>query len=528
MSIACIASIDQGTSSTRVLIISLSGQIFSSHQMEHTQHYPTPGQVEHDALEIWKNVKICLSMAVANIKNEIEIVGIGITNQRETTLIWDRETGVPYHRAIVWNDTRTAGICDHLIQVHGGNADYFREKTGLPIASYFSATKIMCLLKAVPGLREDAEKGKALFGTIDSWLMWKLTNGKVHATDVTNASRTMLMNLKSLDWDEEILKELNIPRAMLPSIRPSSGLFGHADTTESRSGDEGGSEDRDATAHYSRYHNVPISGVLGDQQAALFGQICFHKGEAKCTYGTGAFLLMNTGHEIIQSKKGLLTTVAYQLGEKVEGGGKAVYALEGAIAYSGSVIQWLRDNLEMIKSASETERIADSVSDNGGVYFVPAFAGLYAPYWRDDARGVIAGLTAYNTKAHIVRAALEASAYQTIEIAKAMDDEVAGSVPPISSLKVDGGMTKNKLVMQFQSDLLRVPLILPRITETTALGAGFAAGLGAGLWSNLSELQTLWRKDKQYLPHMPLKVCAKHVSVFFSIACASLCYFPAM
>jgi glycerol kinase len=508
MSMACIASIDQGTSSTRVLIISCNGTVFSSHQLEHTQHYPTAGQVEHDPLEIWKNVKICMSVALKKLKEEVQIVGIGITNQRETTVIWDKETGIPYHRAIVWNDTRTAVICDHL-KARFGNPDHFRAKTGLPIESYFSATKIMCLLDAVPGLREDAEKGKALFGTIDTWIIWKLTNGNVHATDVTNASRTMLMHLETLQWDQEILEELNIPAAMLPRIRPSSCQFGHVDTSTHLHFEELKIKNEEDVSHFKRYHNAPISGVLGDQQAALFGQICFNKGEAKCTYGTGAFLLMNTGHDIVQSKRGLLTTVAYQLGPKL--GNKPVYALEGAIAYSGSVLQWLRDNLEMIQSASQTEEIADSVPDNGGVYFVPAFAGLYSPYWREDARGIIAGLTAYNTKAHIVRAALEASAFQTIELAAAMNED-SGSAIPLQVLKVDGGATANNLLMQFQADLLDLPLMKPKSAETTALGAAYIAGLGVGLWSSLEDIEGLWHKAKEWRARMPAKLRAKYVS----------------
>ena len=492
------------------MVIGSDGRIRSVYQLEHTQHYPAAGHVEHDPLEIWKNVKICLSMALEKLEEDVEIVGIGITNQRETTLVWDKETGIPYHRAIVWNDSRTSIICDHLKTRYGGNGDYFRAKTGLPISSYFSATKIMCLLQSVPGLREDAEKGKALFGNIDSWLMWKLTNGKVHATDVSNASRTLLMNLETLQWDEEILKELNIPSQMLPKIRPSSCLFGHVDTSEEGKFEEHRVKREEEVAQFKRYHNVPISGVLGDQQAALFGQICFNRGEAKCTYGTGAFFLMNTGHDIVQSKNGLLTTVAYQLGNKIDS--KPVYALEGAVAYSGSVLQWLRDNLEMIKSASETEGIADSVPDNGGVYFVPAFAGLYSPYWREDARGVIAGLTAYNTKAHIVRAALESSAFQTIELAHAMNED-SGSRLPIQKLKVDGGATANSLLMQFQADLLNIPLSKPKIAETTALGAAYVAGLGVGLWSSLEDIEGLWHKEKEWIPKMPAQQRAKYVRI---------------
>jgi glycerol kinase len=552
-SVPCIVAIDEGTSSSRAVIVSSNGRFLASHQLEHKQHYPTPGQVEQDVLEIWKNVKICLSKVIEAMKDqEIDIIGIGITNQRETTVIWDKETGIPYYRAITWNDTRTDEICSQLIEKYGGNMNYFREKTGLPIASYFSATKIMCLLDSIDGLREDAENGKALFGTIDTWLIWKLTNGKVHVTDVTNASRTLLMNIKTLKWDEEICKELGIPMKMLPQIKPSSCLFGHVDTSSSSSTSSAHSSSTSTSepspsanhsgssrssssvssnsssaavphkleephisnkgdiAHYKRYHNVPIAGVLGDQNAALFGQICFNRGDAKCTYGTGAFLLMNTGNEIVHSKSGLLTTVAYQLGGGKGGGtdSKPVYALEGSIAYSGSVIQWLRDNLEMIKSAKETEEIADSIPDNGGVYFVPAFAGLYAPYWRDDARGIITGLTAYHTKAHIVRAALEASAFQTIEIAEAMIQDTS---LPISELRIDGGLAKNDLFVQFQADMLNLPIVVPKVLETTALGAAYVAGLGTGLWSSLDDIQQLWHKDKEWTSKMPPDLRAKNV-----------------
>lgn len=525
MATACVASIDQGTSSTRVLIICSNGRILSSHQVEHTQHYPTSGQVEHEPLEIWKNVKICLSSALANVKEKVELVGIGITNQRETTVVWNKDTGAPYHRAIVWNDTRTGNICERLVDRFGSN-EYFREKTGLPINSYFSATKIMYLLETLPGLREDAEKGKALFGTIDTWLIWKLTNGKVHATDVSNGARTMLMNLKTLQWDEEILHELNIPKAMLPAIHPSSHIYGHIDTMHRDDLDEQKIKDDTSIKEYKHYQNIPISGVIGDQNAALFGQACFTKGDIKCTYGTGAFLLLNTGNVIVPSKKGLLTTVAYQLKPNPKDPTQhlPVYALEGSIAYSGSVIQWLRDNLQIISHASETETLASSVTDNGGVYFVPAFAGLYAPYWREDARGLIVGLTAYHTKAHIVRAALEASAYQTIELIEAMNSDSGASVP-ISSMKVDGGLTANHFLMQFQSDLLNIPLIKPRIAETTALGAAYMAGLGVGLWSSLDDIEQLWHSDNTWKPAMDVQYRSKLVSMCFMVFICVYCVF---
>lgn len=512
MATACIAAIDQGTSSSRVLLVASSGRVISSHQLEHTQHYPTPGQVEHDPLEIWKNVKICLSEAIRKTPIEVEVVAIGITNQRETTIVWDKETGCPYHHAIVWNDTRTAKICEQLVD-RFGNKDHFRAKTGLPIASYFSASKILYLLDSIPELRKDAEEGKALFGTMDSWLIWKLTNGQVHATDVSNASRTMLMNLQTLSWDESILQELKIPRAMLPKISPSASAFGLVDASrDARLADH--DVDPLLVERFSNLHGVPLSGVIGDQNAALFGQACFHKGDAKVTYGTGAFLLMNTGQDLVPSSHGLLTTVAYQLSaindprnfdnhpaDAVEArsmAGEPVYALEGSVAYSGSVIQWLRDNLQIIKTASETEGIASSVPDNGGVYFVPAFSGLYAPYWREDARGVITGLTAYHTRAHLVRAALEASAFQTIEILKAMQADAPGLTTKL--LRVDGGLTANSLIMQFQSDLLDVPLLKPKVAETTAMGAAFMAGLGIGLWKNLDEVRACWHLDQEWRP----------------------------
>jgi len=505
-----------------------------SHQVEHTQYFPVPGQVEHDPLEIWNSVKVCLSGALQGIELKVRVVAIGITNQRETTICWNKHTGQPYHKAIVWNDTRTEELCEKLSQ--NGGVDKYREKTGLPIASYFSASKLLYLFDTIPGLREDAEQGDALFGTMDTWLMWRLSGGKAHATDVSNASRTLCMNLHTLQWDPEILSELNIPKTVLPSIHPSSHLFGHVDQDHGSHLVEApltslhiNSLSHDPTTcsvtqalenYHSFYRNVPISGVLGDQNAALFGQACFAPGDSKCTYGTGAFMLFNTGNTIMPSKRGLLTTVAYQLSEHPPASGDAdsaarnvnasvaaptVYALEGSVAYSGSVIQWLRDNLQIIPSAKETELIAKSVPDNGGVYFVPAFAGLFAPYWRGDARGAIVGLTAFNTKAHIVRAALEASAFQTVEVAHAMLQDSEHKMP-LSKLRVDGGGTANSLMMQFLSDLLNVPLVKPKISETTALGAAFVAGLQVGLWRDTDELQALWQPDVTWQPAMPSSV----------------------
>lgn len=462
--------------------------------------------MEHDPLEIWRNVQICLSRALASVKHDVSIVGIGITNQRETTIVWNKHTGAPYHRAIVWNDTRTNKIISRLEQKYG-TKDIFRKKTGLPLASYFSASKLMFLLETIPEIRKDAEAGTALFGTIDSWIIWRLTNGKVHATDVTNASRTLMMNLQTLQWDEEILQELKIPVQMLPSIHPSAYHYGLVDVSKQRKLDEEKARQEDV-ALMGKYHGIPITGVLGDQHAALFGQGCYEKGQAKCTYGTGAFLLMNTGNQIVHSSRGLLTTLSYQLsGPKLDN--KPVYALEGSVAYSGSLIQWLRDNLQIIGAANETEALASSVLDNGGVYFVPAFAGLYAPYWREDARAVITGLTAFNTKAHIVRAALEASAFQTMEVIEAMNLD---SSRAMKSLKVDGGLTANELVMQFQSDMLRIPLVKPKIPETTCLGAAFIAGLGSGLWQHISDIENVWHAEKEWRPKMPEQQQASYVS----------------
>ena len=464
-----IGALDQGTTSTRFMIFDPSGQVVASHQLEHRQIYPQPGWVEHDPLEIWARTQEVMAGALEKAgltpKN---LAAIGITNQRETTVVWDPRTGQPYHNAIVWQDTRTDGICRGLAQE--GGQDRFRAQTGLPLATYFSGPKIRWLLENVPGLRQAAQQGHALFGTIDTWLIWNLTHG-AHVTDVTNASRTLLMNLHTLDWDEDLLAAMEIPRAMLPQIRPSS----------------------DPTP-YGFWHGVPICGDLGDQQAATMGQACFKPGEVKNTYGTGCFLMMNTGHEIVPSQHGLLTTVAYQLGQE-----PPVYALEGSIAIAGALVQWLRDNLRFFDFSHHIEDYARAVPDSGGVYIVPAFSGLFAPYWQSDARGVIVGLTRYITKNHLSRAALEATAYQTREVVEAMTADAGIS---LGDLKVDGGMVRNDLLMQFQADILNVPVIRPKITETTALGAAYAAGLAVGYWQNLDDLQANWQVDRVWHPRM--------------------------
>jgi glycerol kinase len=476
-----VAAIDQGTTSTRCILFDHRGHPASIGQKEHAQIYPQPGYVEHDPLEIWACTCDVVRGALSKIQaTASDITSIGITNQRETTLVWNKETGKPYHNALVWQDTRTESICQRLAA--DGGQDRFRAITGLPLATYFSGPKLMWLLENIPDLREDAEKGLTLFGTIDTWLIWNLTGGTtggVHITDVTNASRTLLMNLHTLNWDEDILHSMGIPRQMLPQIRPSSdpGIYG---MTESH-GVFGG--------------NIPVTGALGDQQAALCGQTCFDPGEAKNTYGTGCFMLLNTGEIPIQSQSGLLTTLAYQFDDQ-----KPVYALEGSIAIAGALVQWLRDNLGLIEHSADIEALATSVPDNGGVYIVPAFSGLFAPYWRGDARGVITGLTRYATKAHLARAALEATAYQTHEVLDAMHRD---SGVTLSTLKVDGGMVHNNLLMQFQSDILNVPVIRPLVTETTALGAAYASGLASGFWDNTVSLRDNWEIDRQWQPHMP-------------------------
>lgn len=475
-----IAAIDQGTTSTRCMIFNKQGVIIGSSQKEHQQIYPKPGFVEHDPIEIWINTQEVISQAIhqANVlKGEIQAVGV--TNQRETTIVWDKETGKPYYNAIVWQDTRTKDICDRLYDDVG--QDRFRSIVGLPLATYFSGPKIIWILENITGLRNIAEKGKALFGNIDSWIIWWLTGGPnngIHVTDVTNASRTMLMNLHTLEWDDQILETFNIPKVMLPRIVPSSDSRYWGTTSN-----DGPFQD-----------SIPVCGDLGDQQAALVGQSCFSVGEAKNTYGTGCFMLLNTGSKIIPSQSGLLTTLAYKFGEE-----PANYALEGSVAITGALVQWLRDNLNLIENSADVEALAETVDDNGGIYFVPAFSGLFAPYWRSDARGVIVGLTRYINKGHIARAVLEATAYQTREVLDAMEKD-SGVV--LKALKVDGGMVINNYLMQFQADILNVPVIRPKVAETTALGAAYAAGLAINFWNNLEDLQENWQMDKKWTPAM--------------------------
>lgn len=470
-----VMAIDQGTTSTRAMIFDHHGVVIGAKQKEHEQYYPKPGWVEHDPLEIWSATQFVVQGVLHDENISLDdLAAIGITNQRETTLVWDRNTGKPFYPAIVWQDTRTDAICNQL--AGQGGQDRFREITGLPLATYFSGPKIKWMLDNVEGLRTSAEDGEALFGTIDTWLIWNLTGGPeggLHLTDVTNASRTLLMNLKTLDWDDGMLSVLEIPRRMLPEIRSSSEAYGLAKGVLS---------------------GVPVAGILGDQQAALFGQTCFQAGEAKNTYGTGCFMLMNTGQELTPSDSGLLTTVGYQIGDQ-----DAVYALEGSIAITGALVQWLRDNLRMIDTAGEVEELAEKVDDTGGIYFVPAFSGLFAPYWRSDARGVIVGLTRYINRSHIARAVLEATAYQTREVLDAMEKD---SGVKLQALKVDGGMVVNELLMQFQADILNVPVIRPVVAETTSLGSAYAAGLAVGFWKDLDALRQNWLKDKQWEPNM--------------------------
>jgi len=469
-----VAAIDQGTTSTRFMVFDHGGSVIAVHQKEHQQIYPKPGWVEHDPLEIWERTQEVMSRALE--KNSIsskDIVAIGITNQRETTVVWDKSTGKPIYNAIVWQDTRTDVIINELAK--DGGQDRFRLTTGLPLATYFSGPKLKWILDNVDGARAKAKNGDLLFGTVDTWLIWNLTGE--HVTDVTNASRTMLMNINTLDWDEDMLRVLDIPRAVLPKIKSSSEIYGSAVL----SGAEGAVE-------------TPVSGDLGDQHAALFGQTCFNPGEAKNTYGTGCFMLLNTGEKPVPSKSGLLTTMGYKIGDA-----PAVYALEGSIAITGALIQWLRDNLGLIQSSAEVEALAQSVEDSGGIYFVPAFSGLFAPYWKSDARGAIVGMTRYVNKGHIARAALEATAYQTREVLDAMETD---SGVKLTALKVDGGMVFNELLMQFQADVLGVPVVRPKVAETTALGAAYAAGLAVGFWKDYDELRSNWGRDKEWTPSM--------------------------
>jgi glycerol kinase len=470
-----IGAIDQGTTSSRFILFDRDGKIVYVDQREHEQITPKAGWVEHDASEIWTRTREVIAGALAASPAEAgDLAAVGITNQRETTLIWDRETGEPIHNAIVWQDTRTGPLVRELAGDDG--VDRLRDAVGLPLSTYFSGPKIRWLLDNVEGAQERAENGELAFGTIDTWVLWNLTggsNGGLHATDVTNASRTMLLDLETLDWHEPSLDLMGIPRALLPEIRSSAETYGEA--------------------HGTAIGGVPVAGILGDQQAALFGQTCFAAGDAKNTYGTGSFLLVNTGEEIVRTEK-LLTSVGYKLGD-----GRTTYVLEGSIAVTGALVQWLRDRLKIIPDAPAVEELARSVDDNGGVYFVPAFSGLFAPRWRDDARGVIVGLTAYANQGHIARAALEAAAWQTREVVDAAN-EVADV--PFSELRVDGGMTANELLMQFQADVLGVPVIRPSVTETTALGAAYAAGLAVGFWSDQDELRERWSEDKRWEPQL--------------------------
>ncbi|MFT4086658.1 MAG: glycerol kinase GlpK [Gordonia sp. (in: high G+C Gram-positive bacteria)] len=479
-----VAAIDQGTTSTRTIIFDRSGNVVASEQLEHQQIFPRAGWVEHDAMEIWRNTRRVTAAALAaGDLTSSDIVACGITNQRETTVVWDRRTGKPIHNAIVWQDTRTDELCKELAAAPASGSgetgvDRYRSRTGLPLSTYFAGPKIRWLLDNVDGARERAERGELCFGTMDSWLAWNASggvHGGVHVTDVTNASRTMLMDLRTLDWSAEICAEMGIPMSMLPEIRSSSEVLATL-----RPG--------------GALHGVPLAGILGDQQAATFGQACLEPGEAKNTYGTGNFLLMNTGTKPVFSDHGLLTTVCYRLGDD-----EPVYALEGSIAVTGSLVQWLRDNLGLLSTAAEVEVLAAQVPDNGGVYFVPAFSGLFAPRWRSDARGVIVGLTRFANRHHIARAVLEASAFQTREVIEAMQ---ADSGVALSTLKVDGGMVVNELLMQFQSDVLGVPVVRPVVNETTALGAAYAAGLAVGFFSGTDEIRQNWAKGAQWSPTM--------------------------
>ena len=472
-----VIAIDQGTTSSRAIIFDKAGSIISTGQLEHEQIFPRAGWVEHDPMEIWNNTREVIGQALAKANlTRHDIAAVGITNQRETAVVWDRHTGIPVYNAIVWQDTRTQPIVDRLAA--DGGVERFKAKVGLPLATYFSGTKIVWILENVEGAREKAEAGDLMFGTTDTWVLWNLTGGLedgVHVTDVTNASRTMFMDLETLQWDDEILAAFDVPKSMLPEIRSSSEVYGTA-------------------SGHSLLRETPIAGILGDQQAATFGQAAFDQGEAKNTYGTGNFLIFNTGTEIIHSKNGLLTTLGSKLGDE-----PPHYALEGSIAVTGALVQWLRDNLGMISNSEEIETLAKTVEDNGGAYFVPAFSGLFAPYWRSDARGALVGLTRFVNKGHIARAALEATAFQTREVLDAVN---ADSGVPLTELKVDGGMIANNTLMQFQADIIGVPVVRPVVAETTALGAAYAAGLAVGFWSDLDELRANWQEDSRWTPQM--------------------------
>jgi glycerol kinase len=472
-----VAALDQGTTSTRCVLFDAAGSVVCIEQVEHRQVLPRAGWVEHDPLEIWRNAGAVIAAALARAQaSAADIAALGITNQRETAVVWDRNTGEPVCNAIVWQDTRTQAICDDLA-ARGSGVDTYRGTTGLPLATYFSGPKLAWILEHVSGARERAESGDLLFGTVDTWLLWNLTGaarGGLHLTDVTNASRTLLMDLSSLSWDTDIAADLGIPMSLLPPIRPSSLVYGEC--------------------RLDALQGVPVAGILGDQQAATFGQACFEAGTAKNTYGTGNFMLVNTGAERVASDHGLLTTACYQLAEQ-----PPVYALEGSIAVTGALVQWMRDNLGLVSGAHEIEALAATVDDNGGAYFVPAFSGLFAPHWRPDARGALVGLTRYVNRGHLARAALEATAFQTREVLDAMN---ADSGVPLSELRVDGGMVVNELLMQFQADILDVDVVRPEVVETTALGAAYAAGLAVGYWSGLDEMSANWREGRRWTPQL--------------------------
>ena len=483
-----VGAIDQGTTSSRFIVFNKQGGIVTLAQKEHRQIYPKPGWVEHDPMEILDNTREVIGAALARADLQAsDLVSVGITNQRETTLLWDRRTGQPLCNAMVWMDTRT----DQLVQryMKGGDQNHYRAKTGLPLTTYFSGLKLLWLLENVEGARTKAEAGDAIFGTIDTWLVWNLTGGAkggIHLTDVTNASRTQLIDIATCDWDDDMLREFEIPRACLPRVASSSEVYGEITLAPLR--------------------GAKLAGILGDQQAALVGQACFSPGEAKNTYGTGSFMLMNTGTRPVQSKAGLLTTLAYRFGDK-----EAHYALEGAIAITGALVQWLRDNLKFFDMADQIEPLARSVPDNGDVYIVPAFSGLYAPYWRDDARGVIAGLTRFATRAHLARAALESTAYQVRDVMEAMQED---SGITLATLKTDGGMVVNELLMQFQADILNAPVVRPKMTETTALGAAYAAGLAVGYWRNTEDLRANWGIDRTWEPTMEAETRDRHYAAW--------------
>ena len=466
-----ILALDQGTSSSRAIVFDHDGNICSVAQQEFTQYFPQPGWVEHNPMEIWSSEAAVIAEAITRMGiNGKDLAAIGITNQRETTLVWDAETGAPVYNAIVWQDRRTSAFCDTLKEQ--GLVDKIREKTGLIIDAYFSGTKIKWILDNVPGARERAQAGQLRFGTVDSWLVWQLTRGEVHVTDVTNASRTMLFNINTLQWDKELMELFGIPASMMPAVKSSSEVYGHTKTTLFA-------------------HEVPIAGIAGDQQAALFGQMCTDPGSVKNTYGTGCFLLMNTGTKPILSKNNLLTTIAWKIGDTVN------YALEGSIFVGGSVVQWLRDGLGIIRSSSEIEALASTVPDNGGVYFVPALTGMGAPYWDQYAHGVICGITRGTTAAHIARAALEGIAFQTMDIVRAMEKDAG---VPLAELKVDGGASRNNLMMQFQADILGASVVRPVVTETTAMGACYLAGLAVGYWGSLDEIKAQWQVERNFTP----------------------------